>query len=89
MPDKLPIFVERKSLAMIREGRAQRGIVGGERHAFDTIDLHAEERAGMIRYEPAVPRCKTCARNGPGTCLMFGALISDDDYCSNHPEART
>jgi hypothetical protein len=54
---------------------------------------------GTTRYEPAVPRCKTCHPNfmepidvafPTAFCALLRRAVRKDGsgYCSNHPEAK-
>jgi hypothetical protein len=97
MSDKLPIFVPIDALQLIRERRAARGIVGiGDGYYIQTIDLCHDERAGCVRYEPAVRRCKTCGQFGQPHghrahhCHLTNLDMPADGsgYCSNHPDVK-
>lgn len=97
MADKLPpVFVvfsssgppEGVAQLTISEQRAARYVE--MEHACGWDDARAE------RYEPAVPRCKTCDQFGQPHghrvhhCHLTNQDVKPDGsgYCSNHPEAH-
>jgi hypothetical protein len=61
-------------------------------------DMSLVPKDGLAKYEPAIPRCKTCGHRRKDSHGMFCAVLRDtrgnakpvelDGYCDQHAEAE-